>query len=76
MHFLTTITFIHIYIYTTEQTTTVPYVLRFMIDNEIVGCNWIECPAATYKLRRGNEKVGKSQIELDIVYNSIISHKP
>jgi DNA polymerase delta subunit 1 len=54
----------------------VPYVLRFMIDNEIVGCNWIECPAATYKLRRGNEKVGKSQIELDIVYNSIISHKP
>ena len=54
----------------------VPYVLRFMIDNEIVGCNWIECPAGTYKLRRGNEKVGKAQIELDIVYTSMVSHKP
>jgi DNA polymerase delta subunit 1 len=55
----------------------VPYVLRFMIDNEIVGCNWLECPAGAWSMRRGpQQKTGRCQIELDIVYTSLISHKP
>ena len=54
-----------------------PYVLRFLIDNSIVGCNWVECPAGTWKMRRGHgQKQGRCQIELDIVYTQLVSHKP
>jgi DNA polymerase elongation subunit (family B) len=29
----------------------VPFVLRFMIDNEVTGSNWLELPPATYSRR-------------------------
>jgi len=90
-----------------------PFVLRYMIDNDISGCNWLEMPAGTYAVRpgmdtvaaresgssaaavagtpagatlqRGGAGTGKlvpgkakatsyAQIELDIVFDSIISH--
>lgn len=65
----------------------VPFVLRYMIDRGVVGCNWCEAPAGTYQLRHdggsrvpGNEhgrnKTSTAQIELDIVYDSLVSHAP
>jgi DNA polymerase delta subunit 1 len=30
----------------------VPFVLRFMIDKEITGAGWLECPAGTYAVRK------------------------
>lgn len=30
----------------------VPYVLRFMIDNEITGADWVELPAGSYSVRK------------------------
>ncbi len=30
----------------------IEYEVRFMVDTGVVGCNWIECPPGTYKLRR------------------------
>ena len=30
----------------------VPFVLRFMIDKDITGAGWLECPAGTYALRK------------------------
>ena len=30
----------------------VDFEIRFMIDTDVVGCNWIECPADKYRLRR------------------------
>lgn len=54
----------------------VPFVLRFMIDREISGANWLECPAATYALRPASRHVSTAQIELDIVYDSLVSHAP
>lgn len=66
--------------------TNIPYELRFMIDAEIVGGNWLELPAGTYKFRHaaGEEGYQKGdltrqsscQVELDVVYDSIISHAP
>ena len=29
----------------------VDFEIRFMIDTDVVGCNWIECPAGKYQLR-------------------------
>ena len=54
----------------------VPFSLRFMIDSKIVGCNWCEAPAGTYALRPMNKRVTTAQIEIDIVYDSLISHEP
>ena len=85
-----------------------PFVLRYMIDNDVVGCNWLELPPGSYALRAGSDTeaarsagghssarghgggstwvagrvepgksraVSYSQLELDVVYDSIISHK-
>ena len=54
----------------------VPFVLRFMIDCDVVGCNWIECPPATYSLRPRSRHSSSAQIEVDIVYDSLVSHAP
>ena len=43
-----------------------PYALRFMIDNEIVGMSWIKIPAGKYKIRNRADKLCNSQIEVDV----------
>ena len=44
-----------------------PYALRFMIDNEIVGMSWIRVKAGTYRLRTSqSEKLCNTQYELDV----------
>jgi DNA polymerase delta subunit 1 len=57
----------------------VPFVMRFMIDCNISGADWIELPSNTYSLRSNSTKGAKPMttrcsLEIDIVYNSIISH--
>ena len=43
-----------------------PYALRFMIDNEIVGMSWIMVAAGKYKQRLSADKMCNTQIELDV----------
>ena len=52
----------------------VKYVLRFMVDLDISGANWVDLPMGTYALRRPADKVSHCQIEADIVYNELVSH--
>lgn len=50
-----------------------------MVDCNIVGANWVQVKAGTYKLRSANSSsVPKSrcQIELDVSWEEIISHSP
>ncbi|KAH9131844.1 hypothetical protein AeRB84_021559 [Aphanomyces euteiches] len=54
----------------------VPYILRFMIDQEIQGCNWVELPAGTYRFRNPHQQVSLCQMEVDIVYMNLVSHAP
>lgn len=54
----------------------VPFILRFMIDQDIQGCNWLEAPRGTYAVRGAVHKTSLCQIELDIVYNNVVSHAP
>lgn len=53
--------------------------VRFMVDTDIVGCNWIELPAGSWQLRDKHGKQmpeSRCQIEVDVAYDKIISHIP
>ena len=52
----------------------IPFALRFMIDRNISGCNWIECPSGCYSM---NEKKDSScQLEVNVAYTKLVSHPP
>ena len=44
-----------------------------MADTDIVGCNWIKLPAGKYTVRKN--KNARCQIEVDISWEELISHK-
>ncbi|KAL3721403.1 hypothetical protein ACJRO7_033834, partial [Eucalyptus globulus] len=48
------------------------FALRFMIDRNVVGGNWIEVPAGKY--RRTAKKLSYCQLEFDCLYSELISH--
>jgi len=48
--------------------------VRFMVDKQIVGCNWIELPANKYKVRTGKDCQSRCQYEIDINCQDLISH--
>ncbi|XP_023899553.1 DNA polymerase delta catalytic subunit [Quercus suber] len=50
------------------------FALRFMIDCNIVGGNWIEVPAGKYKKTAKN--LSYCQLEFDCLYSELISHAP
>ncbi|KAH7905236.1 ribonuclease H-like domain-containing protein [Hygrophoropsis aurantiaca] len=54
----------------------VPYPLRFMADTKMAGMSWVEIPATKYTIRKedDNTKISTCQIELDVSYDSLISH--
>ncbi|KAF8884972.1 DNA polymerase family B-domain-containing protein [Infundibulicybe gibba] len=52
----------------------IAYTLRFMIDTKVVGMNWIEVPAGKYEIV--TEKLSHCQLEINVRYDSFISHAP
>jgi DNA polymerase delta subunit 1 len=50
------------------------FVLRCMIDSDIVGSNWVELPAHKYKVRKEAEKTSYAQLEIDVSFEEVISH--
>ena len=44
-----------------------PFALRFMIDNDIVGMQWIQIAGGKYILRQPGCKVSTCQFEFDVV---------
>lgn len=54
----------------------VPFLLRFLIDQDISGCNWLEASSGTYAVRTAANKKSLCQLEIDIVYNNVVSHAP
>ncbi|XP_022082871.1 DNA polymerase delta catalytic subunit-like [Acanthaster planci] len=55
----------------------IDFEIRFMIDTDVLGCNWLEIPANQYHLRAEGTipaPVSQCQIELDVAYDCFISH--
>lgn len=53
----------------------VPFVLRFMIDNNISGADWIELLPNTYSVRTGSHVTSRCSLEVDIFYNRVVNHE-
>ena len=53
--------------------TNVEYNLRFMMDNNVVGCNWIELPAGKYTIRKPEDMQSTCQVEVDIASVHLVS---
>lgn len=52
-----------------------PYVLRFMVDNNVKGGGWIEVKQGEYTVRSGQNQISRAQIEVDCDFRSIIAHE-
>lgn len=59
--------------YTTYESN-VLFVLRFMIDNNIGGGNWIELQAGKYRRGESGRPITHCQLEFDIRHRDLISH--
>ena len=46
-----------------------------MIDKNINGADWIECPATYYKVRSEEAKISRCTLEMDIDFDHLISHE-
>ncbi|XP_017656623.1 DNA polymerase delta catalytic subunit isoform X2 [Nannospalax galili] len=53
----------------------VDFEIRFMVDANIVGCNWLELPAGKY-LRRVEKMATLCQLEVDVLWSDVVSHPP
>ncbi|KAJ1493520.1 DNA-directed DNA polymerase [Baffinella frigidus] len=52
----------------------VHFIMRYMVDGDILGANWVTLPAGSY-LPRVN-KASTCQIEVDVWWNMVDSHAP
>ncbi|EDV52183.1 DNA polymerase delta catalytic subunit [Drosophila erecta] len=53
--------------------------IRFMVDTDVVGCNWIELPMGHWRRRNTHSKPlpeSRCQIEVDVAFDRFISHEP
>ncbi|KAI8780966.1 DNA polymerase delta catalytic subunit [Biomphalaria glabrata] len=62
----------------------IDFEIRFMVDANVVGCNWIELPAGKYSIRDKHKAVqhtsdmviaSRCQLEVDIAWTDLISHQ-
>uniref|UniRef100_A0A287BKS0 DNA polymerase n=1 Tax=Sus scrofa TaxID=9823 RepID=A0A287BKS0_PIG len=53
----------------------VDFEIRFMVDADVVGCNWLELPAGKYLLRPEG-KATLCQLEADVLWSDVVSHPP
>ncbi|XP_068785695.1 DNA polymerase delta catalytic subunit-like, partial [Struthio camelus] len=64
----------------------IDFEIRFMVDRDVVGCNWIELPAGQYRLRGAGGALGGGapppgpppatlcQLEADVAWTDFVSH--
>ncbi|TID23937.1 hypothetical protein CANINC_003098 [Pichia inconspicua] len=52
------------------------YLLRMMVDCQITGMSWLTCPAGKYTFVDEQKKVSTCQLEVNINFEDLISHKP
>ncbi|XP_034247850.1 DNA polymerase delta catalytic subunit isoform X2 [Thrips palmi] len=64
----------------TSYESNIDYDIRYMVDANMVGCNWIELPTGHWKMRQKNSStlpfVSRCQLEVDVSWEKLISHQP
>lgn len=56
----------------TTYESNIPYVLRFMVDNEIGGMTWVRIAKQKWEIRHSSKKETRAQIEFDVMnYNDV-----
>ena len=57
--------------------------VRFMVDCNVVGCSWIECPPGKYRVRQNYDgtadpqnpsRQSRCQVEVDISWEDFVAH--
>lgn len=56
--------------------TNIEFEIRFMADNKVYGCSWVELKPGTYRLREQKQYQSLCQLECDINYTDFIAHPP
>ncbi|KAI8481510.1 DNA polymerase delta catalytic subunit [Branchiostoma belcheri] len=53
----------------------VDFEIRFMVDTEVIGCNWIELPPGKYRVRDPkSSRKSLAQMEVDVSWEEFVSH--
>ncbi|XP_033645764.1 DNA polymerase delta catalytic subunit-like [Asterias rubens] len=55
----------------------IDFEIRFMVDNDVLGCNWIKIPATKYQVRTQKTSpapVSQCQMEVDIAFDQFVSY--
>jgi DNA polymerase delta subunit 1 len=47
-----------------------------MVDTGLVGCQWVELPAASYRVRDAAAHTSLCQLEVDVGFDAFIAHPP
>ncbi|KAJ1796846.1 DNA-directed DNA polymerase delta [Coemansia sp. RSA 2399] len=58
----------------TSYESNLEFILRFMVDTDIVGASWVELPAGKYSVR--SKGVTFCQYEVDVNCKDLVSHEP
>ncbi len=53
----------------------VPYILRFMIDLNVSGADWVTLPAGTFGVRSEQLQTSRCTLEVDVSFNNVRSHE-
>eukprot|EP00922_Rhytidocystis_sp_ex-Travisia-forbesii_P037852 GHVS01056366.1.p1 GENE.GHVS01056366.1~~GHVS01056366.1.p1 ORF type:complete len:1060 (+),score=107.39 GHVS01056366.1:163-3342(+) len=54
----------------------IPIELRYMVDNDITGCAWVEVDRTKCLMRGSGRCESSGQFEADVFYEDIIAHQP
>ncbi|XP_014678867.1 PREDICTED: DNA polymerase delta catalytic subunit-like [Priapulus caudatus] len=52
----------------------IDFEIRFMVDTNVVGCNWIELPAGKFRVRVAAAMQTRCQLEADVSWEDFVSH--
>ena len=64
---------VYLPVYLVKQTKSSTLIPRFMVDTGVVGCNWIELPAAKYYQVKENNKLSACQYEVECGWRDMVS---
>ena len=63
-------------VFTTTYESNILYTLRFMVDNDIAGGQWLQLKAPNFTLRSDRLRTTRCQYEIDVNYQHVVPKSP